>query len=95
MSDMNYDCAVEEMKKGGICARRGWNGKDMWVGHTPGVKSLPASSFWHPSARAFAETNRGCADVLPYFIKKTADGKILLGWIASQTDRVAEDWYIV
>jgi hypothetical protein len=31
-------------------------------------------------------------EVLPYIIMKTADDKILMGWLASQSDMLAEDW---
>lgn len=86
MRDMTFGCAIEEMKKGRICARRGWNGRDMWVGHTPGVKSLSASSFWHPPARAFAETNGGCADVLPILHNEDCGWENFVG-VACISDR--------
>ena len=38
--------------------------------------------------------NGGHADVLPYFVMKTADNKILMGWLASQTDLLADDWEV-
>jgi hypothetical protein len=37
----------------------------------------------------------GKADVLDVITMKTADNKILMGWLASQTDMLAEDWCIV
>lgn len=33
--------------------------------------------------------------VLPCITMKTADNAILMGWLASQTDMLAEDWAIV
>jgi hypothetical protein len=33
--------------------------------------------------------------VLPCIIMKTATDEILMGWLASQTDILAEDWLIV
>ena len=91
---MNFGQAIEAMKSGAKVARSGWNGKGMWVALSPGSASLPAERFWNPHNKAFAESNGGTADVLPCITMKTADGKILMGWLASQTDMLAEDWTI-
>lgn len=32
---------------------------------------------------------------MPYITMKTADGSILMGWLASQTDMLSEDWMVV
>jgi hypothetical protein len=34
-------------------------------------------------------------EVLPHIAMKTADDKILLGWLASQSDLLADDWQIL
>lgn len=92
---MDFANALEAMKYDGQKVRRaGWNGKGMWICLGDGTKNLPADKFWNRHTREFAESNGGTADVLPYFIMKTADNKILMGWLASQTDLVAEDWEI-
>lgn len=88
--------ALDAAKNGGErVSRAGWNGKGMWVAYSPGTKALPADKFWAKQNRRFAEENGGTADVLPCFTMKTADGKILMGWLASQTDMDATDWGIV
>lgn len=69
-------------------------GKGMWVALSPGSKALPAERFWAPQNRRHAEEN-GPTDVLPCFTMKTATGEILMGWLASQTDMLAEDWAVV
>jgi hypothetical protein len=92
---MSFGLAIEAAKIGRKVARKGWNGKDMWVSVSPGCDSLPASGFWHPAAASFAESNGGFAIVPPCFIMKTADGKIQMGWLASRSDMLADDWYIV
>ena len=92
---MPYGLAVEAAKKGLKIARKGWNGKDMWVSVSPGCESLPASGFWNPAAASFAASNGGFASVPPCFIMKTADGKIQMGWLASQADMLTDDWCIV
>jgi hypothetical protein len=93
--DMSFGEALRAMKAGTKVARSGWNGKGMWICRGDGQENLPADKFWNKHTRAFAEANGGHADVLPYLIMKTADGKILMGWLASQTDMLAEDWEIV
>lgn len=92
---MTFGLAIEAMRMGKKVARAGWNGKGMWVALSPGSPALPTEKFWNPHNRAFAEQNGGTADVLPCITMKTADGKILMGWLASQTDMLAEDWQIV
>lgn len=89
---MSFSWALIQMKYGLKVRRTGWNGKGMWVCLGKGQTSLPAEKFWNVHTRAFAEANGGFADVLPYIIMKTADNKVLMGWLASQTDMLAEDW---
>lgn len=95
---MNFGHAIEAMKRGAKVARAGWNGKDMWVAlsNTPvACRSVAADNFWSKHGRDFAMSQGGWAQVLPCFLMKTADGKILQGWLASQTDMVAEDWVVI
>jgi hypothetical protein len=91
---MTFGQAIEALKSGERVCRSGWNGKGMWLSYSPGSKDLPAEKFRSPHNRAFAEGNGGKADVLPCITMKTADGKILMGWLASQTDMLSEDWEI-
>jgi hypothetical protein len=92
---LTFGLAVEVLKSGGKVARAGWNGKGMWLSLGSGNPANPAASFWNRHTRAFAEQNGGTAPVLPYVIMKTATGEILMGWLASQTDILAEDWQVV
>jgi len=55
-------------------ARRGWNGKGMWL--------------------ALQKPDERSKMTLPYVYMKTADGA-LVPWLASQTDILAEDWFVV
>lgn len=93
---MSFGLAIEAMKKGAKVVRAGWNGKGMWIALSPGSKALPADRFWNPNNRAWAMTQPGQqADVLPCITMKTATNEILMGWLASQTDMLADDWMIV
>lgn len=92
---MNFGQAIEALKLGSRVARAGWNGKGMWLAYSPGSKALPADRFWAGANRAYATANGGTADVLPCITMKTATGEVLMGWLASQTDMLADDWQIV
>jgi uncharacterized protein DUF2829 len=93
---MNIGEAITALKAGKRVARIGWNGKGMWLAYSPGVQALPAASFWAPPNKDFANGQPGgVATVLPCITMKTATGEILMGWLASQTDLLADDWGIV
>lgn len=100
---MPFGLAIEALKKGKRVARAGWNGKGMWLslsgtaaqGPHAAPREVPAEAFWSANNRAYAEAHGGAAVVLPCITMKTADGSILMGWLASQTDMLADDWLIV
>lgn len=92
---LTFGAALEAAKGGARVARAGWNGKGMWVTYSPGHTALPAASFWAPANKAYAHERGGTVEVLPCMTMKTADNKILMGWLASQTDMLASDWEIV
>lgn len=92
---MDIGQAITAMKNGYRVARMGWNGKGMWIAYSPGASRLPAERFWAGPNRDYAQGNGGVADVLPCITMRTATGEILMGWLASQTDLLAEDWVLV
>ncbi len=94
---LTFGLAIEALKAGKRVARAGWNGKGMWLSLSgPGVRYVPAASFWSRHNAEFAASNPdGTAPVLPSITMKTANGEILMGWLASQTDMLAEDWTLV
>lgn len=93
---MTFGDAIAAMKQGKRVARAGWNGKGMWLALSCGeTREIPAASFWSPHNKAHAEAQGGTAKVLPSITMKTATGEILMGWLASQTDMLAEDWCVV
>lgn len=96
---MTFGLAIEALKAGKKIARAGWNGKGMWLalsGSTTEPRNIAYENFWSKNASEWARTeNGGGAEVLPCILMKTADNRILMGWLASQTDMLAEDWLIV
>lgn len=96
-SGMTFGLAIEALKAGQKVARAGWNGKGMWLSLSGGVvgRMVQAENFWSQANQDYAESRGGKAHVLPCITMKTATGEILMGWLASQTDMLAEDWTIV
>ena len=94
---MTFGQAIEAMKQGKKVARRGWNGKGMWlcVPLCDGPKEIPATGIWGKPNAEYAEQNGGTVKVVPYITMKAADGTIVMGWLASQTDVLSDDWVIV
>ena len=95
-SGMSFGLAIEALKAGKKVARAGWNGKGMWLSLScDGTREVAAENFWSPHNAEHARLNGGKATVLPSITMKTASGEILMGWLASQSDMLAEDWSIV
>lgn len=93
---MSFGGAIEALKAGKRVARTGWNGKNMWLALSCGeTREVPAASFWSPHNETHAISNGGTAKVLPCITMKTATNEILMGWLASQSDMLSEDWVIV
>lgn len=92
---ISFSAALTAAKSGKRIARQSWLGKDRWVAIGEGTADLPAEEFWNPHTRALAEGNGGTADVLPYLIFTSGDGRIQMGWFASQADLLANDWTVL
>lgn len=92
---MTFGIALEALKKGFKVARRGWNGRGMWLILVPGQKEV-ALRQGTPYGDALALTS---CEILPHIDMWTtnADGRraMLPGWLASQTDMLSEDWEVV
>ena len=84
---MNFGLAIEAMKNGERVARKGWNGKNMYV-----FLAYEADFVTDADISAFDQLEVEVADML---IMKTAQNTFQPGWLASQADMLADDWYIV
>lgn len=94
--DMTFGHAIEMMKLGKCVSRKGWNGKNMylWIYGGETVKADWCNAAPHVQAIAMQNENKE-AEYLPCVCMRTADGKVLTGWLASQTDMFATDWVLV
>ena len=87
---MNFGQAIEALKQGAKVQRAGWNGKGMWLILVPGSPSVrPVAGTPYSKAGIVEPTN-----INPHIDMFTADKCMQPGWLASQTDMLAEDWQI-
>lgn len=84
--NMSFGDALEAVKQGKRIARRGWNGKGMYVFLVHGMD-------FHTGAD-LSELDDQDVEVLDCLVMRTATGAFCPGWLASQTDMLADDWYI-
>lgn len=106
---MNFGEAIEAVKQGELVARAGWNGKGMFVFMRPAdeltpemvvnvVKSLPKAVkdwIYNNGPLVPLADRTDMIKFTSYLCMKAADNTIVNGWLASQTDMLAEDWEIV
>lgn len=110
MHNLNFGQALEALKAGQRAARSGWNGKGMFIFERPSdelevgfiidkVKSLPQSvkDFIKAKDEQEAPSEQGLSKVKfgSYLCMYAADGSIVNGWLASQTDMLSEDWMVL
>jgi hypothetical protein len=89
---IDFGQALFFVKSGWRISRANWNGANMWVvlqkGYPDGIainsNTAKATGFDEGSVHAFR----------PYLMMFTADAQFV-PWVASQSDILAEDWYLV
>lgn len=102
-TQLNFGQAIELVKKGKCVQRSGWNGKGMFIFARPedvipvktvieNIKSLPDSVKQFYKTRTEGATENIGVKFTAYLCMKAADDSIVNGWLASQTDMLAEDW---
>lgn len=88
MDRMTFGCALEALKNGKKVARNGWNGKGMFLYLIEGAEFQNALKYGYGEYE-------GEPTITSSIAMKTAQNTIVVGWLASQTDMLAEDWHIV
>ena len=85
-NNLNFGDAIAAIKAGSQCARKGWNGKNQYI-------ELAVNISYVNSHNEIINANHlaigNCA------IAFVGTSGVQLGWLASQADMLAEDWYIV
>lgn len=96
--NLTFGLAIEALKQGNLVARKGWNGKGMFI-----MKQIPAEisleiipkmqSVQQAAKDKLIEANttlKYCNQMLIIKPDGTADS-----WVASSSDIFAEDWFIL
>jgi hypothetical protein len=98
---LNFGQALEALRNGKFVARKGWNGKGMFIymvsGSTVPFELLRGAA---KEAAIIATKIEGGEQgssrfVCPHIDMKSADGQLVIGWLASQTDMLADDWNVI
>ena len=90
-SAMTFGQAIEMLKLGKKVARKGWNGKGMWIVLIHPVHNcVPEHPHWDCPDMCRENTHA----LLPFIGLKSADSRFV-PWLASQTDVLATDWEII
>lgn len=80
---MNFGKAIELIKQGGQASRKGWNGKNQ---HIELAKNI---TFVNRLGKTFVANHE---DIGSQAIAFVGTRGIQMGWLASQSDMLAEDW---
>jgi len=91
MEIRDFGWAIRQLKDGKRVCRKGWNGKGMWLALTPG-RTIANERACSGAAKLLSELRPGDIEILGHIDMKAADGKIVVGWLASQADMLATDW---
>lgn len=97
--NMTFGLAIEVLKRGYKVARKGWNGKRMYLYMVNGT-TVDKDNLRNEASRILPDDTQAMHDTdvavfLPHIDMRTANGDICVGWLASQTDMLSEDWVIV
>ena len=83
---MDFGKALEALKAGKKVARRGWNGKNQYIELATNISYMNAAGEV-VNCNHDAIGNKAIAFV--------GTSGVQMGWLASQSDMLAEDWEIV
>ncbi|MDC7250471.1 MAG: DUF2829 domain-containing protein [Sphaerochaetaceae bacterium] len=99
LDSMTFGLAIEAMKNGHRVARRGWNGKNMFIVYMSPLY-LPPYNTADTFRKVNDRTSKWIGEDTPldsqgYFAMFTANQKWQPGWLASQNDMLADDWEVL
>ena len=85
-SGMNFGTAIEAAKNGKKIARRGWNGKSQYI------QIATCISYKTEDGEIVNCDHEAIGNKAFAFVGTSG---VQMGWLASQADMLADDWYIV
>lgn len=83
----DFGDAIGYLKDGKRVARKGWNGKNQYIELAQGISYVSANNGEIVNCEHDAIGNNAIAFV--------GTSGVQMGWLASQSDMLAEDWFIV
>jgi hypothetical protein len=94
---LTFSQALDLVKKGKAISREGWNGKKMFVylnkgSHDFNQHETSPTIIEGINVELFEKGHLATISRLPNLNMRTATGSTVTGWLASQTDLLAEDW---
>ena len=89
---MDFGMAIVALKRGLCVARRGWNGRGMFLTLQEGSE-VSGELMRNEGAKHYYGKNK--VTIGAHIDMKASDGTYVVGWLASQTDMLAEDWMVV
>lgn len=91
LTSLSFGHAIVALKVGHKVSRAGWNGKGMWLVLVAGTKDAKLNEG--TPYQIALQSN--IVTINPHIDMLTATGEMQPGWLASQTDMLANDWGIV
>lgn len=82
----DFGFAIRALKSGKRVARKGWNGKGQYV------ELATCISYTAPNGEVVNAEHSAIGNAALAFVGTSG---VQLGWLASQADMLAEDWYVV
>lgn len=96
---MNFGEAIQALNAGEMVQRSGWNGKGMFiyktVGNTVSKDFIPKFASLPQPVKNFLAAKGEDVIFQPSLTMYTAAGEMQPGWLASQSDILAEDWSVL
>lgn len=83
---MNFGLAIEAAKQGKKISRKGWNGRGQYVELASNI------SYKNTGNEIINAEHKAIGNAALAFVGTSG---VQLGWLASQADMLADDWYIV
>lgn len=83
---LDFGLALQALKYGKRVARKGWNGKNQYIEMACNI------GYENPNGKIVNPNHDAIGNCALAFVGTSG---VQLGWLASQADMLAEDWFIV
>jgi hypothetical protein len=93
METKDFAWALKRLKEGQKVCREGWNGKGMFI-YMVGGTVVPRGALRNECERQVGPVAGANVKIGAHIDMKAADHSVVVGWLASQTDMLSDDWMI-